>query len=49
MKELKNCEPKNNNDILISILFDNCIITYNSDTYRDKETIEEINNFEVSI
>ena len=47
--ELKNCEAKNTNDILLSILIDNCIITYESDTYRDKESVEEVSQFEIGV
>lgn len=49
MKELKNCEAKNADDILLSILIDNCIITYNNDEYRDKEDAKEESIFEIGV
>lgn len=47
--ELKNCEAKNTDDILLSILIDSCIITYENDNYRSKENAKEENHFEVGV
>lgn len=47
--ELKNCEAKNTDDILLSILIDSCIITYENDNYRSEENAKEENHFEVGV
>lgn len=47
--ELKNCEAKNIDDILLSILIDSCIITYENDNYRSKENVKEENHFEIGV
>lgn len=49
MMELKNCEAKNTDDILLSILIDSCTITYENDNYRDKESAKEENHFEIGV
>lgn len=46
---LKNCEPKNNNDIILSILIDSCVITYENDEHRNEEDAQEVYRFEVGV